>query len=74
MTPQEWKRRSTERILKALRKSGRACLAHRGPGEPGSGEGRALFHQALERLAEMKRVVIEYDEEFENWQRFVRLP
>jgi hypothetical protein len=58
----------------SIRELQRACHAHRGPGEPGSGEGRALFHQALERLAEMKRVVIEYDEEFENWQRFVRLP
>jgi hypothetical protein len=50
----------------------RACHAYRGPGGPG--EGRALYYQALERLAETKRVVLEYDEEFETVARFVRLP
>ena len=63
MTNQEWKQRSAERILKAVRKAGkikirdleRATHYNRGPAD----EGTALWFQALEFLAKKNLVVIE---------------
>jgi hypothetical protein len=69
MTPQEWKQRSAERILKAVRKAGRmrirdlkrATHYSRGPGD----EGPELWLEALDYLEKKKLVVIGWKRLFE---------
>jgi hypothetical protein len=63
MTPQEWKRRSAERILKVVRKAGkirirdlkRATHYSRGPRDAGAD----IWLEALDYLEESKAIVIE---------------
>lgn len=66
MTNQEWKRRSTERIYRAVKRAGRirvrelkrATHYNRGPRE----EGIALWYDALESLEASGKIRLEKDE------------
>ncbi len=70
MTEQEWKRRSVDRILRAVKKAGRVCVRdlkrathyNRGP----VGGSIPVWYDALDRLEKSKQVVIERNEHGEE--------
>jgi hypothetical protein len=69
MTSQEWKQRSAERILRAVRKAGKMRIRalkrvtnyNRGPRENGAD----IWMEALEYLESMKLIVIERARRYE---------